>query len=91
MDRTFAKDVIEFGRSGRTYTRTDLMQREGQMAINAVLPLREFQARCLAPDVALVTCPSETAGGRSQTGPSTWTRMAGAWRLRFHQGTPISD
>jgi len=83
-------DMFEFGRSGRTYTRDDLLDIPDQ-EIPATLPLQGFTVHEVAADVALVTYVSEVQyttldlGNRS----SLWVRRDGRWKLRFHQGTPI--
>ena len=85
MERTLASDFFEFGRSGRVY-REDTLGIESQL-IDARLPLKNFDARLLSPDVALVTYISaityngiEDFGNRS----SIWTRTENGWQLRFH-------
>ncbi len=91
MERTLAPDFLEFGRSGRVYSREDTLGIESQ-TIAARLPLTNFRARLLSPDVALVTYIScltcdgvEELGNRS----SIWSRAEHGWQLRFHQGTPV--
>ncbi len=90
MRELLAEDFVEFGRSGRIYSREEIMGGQRQ-PIRAVLPLPDFQARLLAPNVAQVTYNSAVTydgvvlrGRRS----SIWSRESGSWRLRFHQGTP---
>lgn len=84
------EELFEFGRSGRVYSRDDLLDIPDQ-DIPATLPLQGFTVHDVAADVALVTYVSElqlTAlelANRS----SLWVRQGGRWRLRFHQGTPI--
>jgi len=95
MDRRFAPDFFEFGRSGRVYAREEMMFQPGQFdTIDATLPLADFSARWLSDDVVQVTYVSEVRydteilrGRRS----SLWSLLNGRWRLRFHQGTPIPD
>lgn len=92
MDKIFAVDFFEFGRSGRTYSRTEMMFEEGTFnEIAATLPLPEFHARYITDDVIQTTYISKVVydgetlcGNRS----SIWSRIDGAWQLRFHQGTP---
>lgn len=92
MERTLAPDFFEFGRSGRVYRREDTLGIESQ-SIDARLPLKNFEARLLSSDVALVTYISavtydgvEDIGNRS----SIWSRTESGWQLRFHQGTPVT-
>lgn len=89
MDQTFAPDFHEFGRSGRRYTRDDLLPNGEAQTIDATL--HALTVTDLSDTVALVTYISEL---RHLTGTdwanrsSLWHRATGRWRLRFHQGTP---
>jgi hypothetical protein len=95
MDKTFAEDFFEFGRSGRRYGRNEMFSdKNGPEDINATLPLPEFHARHITDDVVQVTYVSEVMydgamlkGNRS----SIWSRREGTWQLRFHQGTPTPE
>ncbi|MEJ6402725.1 nuclear transport factor 2 family protein [Yoonia sp. 2307UL14-13] len=94
LKRVLAEDFVEFGWSGRTYRRSDLIG-EGDIPgiIDATLSLRDFTARYLSEDVVLVTCVSEDRdAGRIRLGKrsSIWIRAAGRWQLRFHQATPTT-
>jgi len=95
MDKYFASDFFEFGRSGRMYSRAQMIfnQSEAQ-EIEAKLPLENFHARYLTEDVVQITYISELLwegeimrGNRS----SIWSKTDGRWQLRFHQGTPVED
>jgi len=90
MLELIAPDFLEFGRSGRTYRREDtLAMPRGHIA--AVLPLPDFKARLLSAEIAQVTYNSAvTYDGVVQRArrSSIWSRIAGGWVLRFHQGTP---
>jgi hypothetical protein len=93
MNVVFAPDFFEFGRSGRVWSRQELLLKEGR-AIVAVHPLPNFVARSLTWDVAQVTYESHvTYDGTVEYArrSSIWSRAdtAVGWRLRFHQGTPF--
>lgn len=91
MDEVLAPDFFEFGRSGRVYERQDTLEVEMQH-IAAELPLKDFRARLLTPDVAQVTYVSAvTYDGVHELAnrSSIWSRTEHGWRLRFHQGTAI--
>jgi hypothetical protein len=87
-----ADEFIEFGSSGRTYTKTDLVA-----TLQAESPSRqttsEFKTTRLGPDAALLTYhirlhrdpPVHTL--RS----SVWRRSGGKWRMVFHQATVTSE
>jgi hypothetical protein len=86
-----ADDFLEFGSSGRIWTREailDLLVTE-----NYDPPaMEEFQCDLIGEDVALVTYKTVRAdaasGMRAEVlRSSIWIREAGDWRVRFHQGT----
>lgn len=91
MVATFAPDLVEFGPSGRRYSRDDLLP-DGTEADLIDATLHALTVTALAPDLALVTYTSEL---RTPTGTewanrsSIWDRSSGHWQLRFHQGTPL--
>lgn len=88
-----ADDFVEFGSSGNLWTRAatladlpveDFCQRS----------IRDFQARLLADDVALVTYRSQrhangTLPASASLRSSLWKWRDGRWQMIFHQGTPI--
>ncbi len=90
MERVFADDFVEFGRSGRVYDREEILTPGGE-PIHAVLPLPDYRVRPLSGDIVQVTYNSQvTYDGvvRHARRSSIWQRTATGWRLRFHQGTP---
>jgi hypothetical protein len=92
MEKVFAEDFVEFGRSGRTNTRQQILNHSSE-PIEAVLPLQDFNIRLLTVDVALVTYNSAvTYDGVVEYGrrASIWSRSPTGWQLRFHQGTPYT-
>ncbi len=92
MTEIIAPDFLEFGRSGRTYTREDSLAVPRQ-PIHAVIPLPDFKSRLLHPDIAQVTYNGAvTYAGVVQYArrSSIWSRSPSGWVLRFHQGTPYT-
>ena len=90
MDEVLAPDFFEFGRSGRVYRREDTLDVPVQ-PIEATPRLTKFAVRSISADVALVTYVSEVTYAEVKevaNRSSLWSRHAGGWRLRFHQGTP---
>ncbi len=89
MEATFAPDFHEFGRSGRRYSRDELLPNGETDPIDATL--HALTITDLTDTIALVTYRSELRrpphtdwANRS----SLWDRTSGRWQLRFHQGTP---
>jgi hypothetical protein len=90
QERCFAPDCFEFGRSGRVYTRQQMILTERQR-IDAVLPLPDLAIRLLDENTAQVTYNSRvTYGGVVEYGrrSSIWSRTPAGWMMRFHHGTP---
>ena len=92
LERTFAGDFDEFGASGRHWSREAAIAADAE-PFATVLPLPGLRVRALGPDAALVTYTSTTTWPAERTTrtarrSSVWQRIDGAWRLRFHQGTP---
>ncbi len=79
--RLIADDFLEFGRSGRVWTRDAIRDvLEGPPCSPG--PIDGFDVTELAEGVALVTYRTADAN-RS----SIWVRRDGRWQMRFHQGT----
>ena len=89
MEATFAPDFQEFGRSGRRYTRDEMLfDAEGAKDIDATL--HSLKVTDLSTTLALVTYISEVRYDAPEWAnrASVWDRSSGRWQLRFHQGTP---
>jgi len=86
-----ADDFLEFGSSGRIWTRDSILD---LLATESYDPpaMEEFQCDLIGEDVALVTYKTVRADAASGLRAevlrsSIWIREAGDWRVRFHQGT----
>lgn len=96
METLLHPDFVEFGRSGRRYSRADILN---EFAPNRVLPAihsEKFSLVVLAEGVALLTYLSAhvDAGGkqhRHTLRSSVWVRTEVGWQMRFHQGTPAAS
>lgn len=87
-----ADDFLEFGSSGRIWTRNtiiELLSRESSFVPPAI---EEFRCSLLSDNVALIgylTVRSDPQSGEmlASLRSSIWVYVNGAWRMRFHQGT----
>ena len=89
MNEVFAADFFEIGRSGRIYTRDEMLNATGD-TIAAELPLQNFKLRYLAPEIIQATYNSQVEyNGEVEHGrrSSIWSLEEDQWVLRFHQGT----
>jgi hypothetical protein len=88
-----AEDFVEFGSSGRMWSRgaiLDLLEHEEGYAEAPLV--REFACRPLALGVVLATYRAvrlDSGAGRSRETlrSSIWTKESAGWKMRFHQGT----
>ncbi len=90
MDRVLADDFFEFGRSGRIWSRQDIIDTEPR-EIGAELPLAGFAVHVIGPQAALVTYRSVEVGRGVSNRASVWRRTESGWKLVFHQGTPAQE
>jgi hypothetical protein len=87
-----AEEFIEFGSSGRTYTKADLVT-VLQAETPSVQTTRNLQGSLLAPQAALLTYVI-----RREASPPVYTLRSSVWQLRgerwfmvFHQATVTSE
>lgn len=90
MDHVLADDFLEFGRSGRVYDRRAVID---VPAVELDVWLHGLRVHAVTADVALLTYVSEARFDTLERAnrSSLWVREGGRWRLRFHQGTPLSS
>lgn len=91
MENVLAEDFFEFGRSGKTYSRSECLDIDHGDMIDATIPLPEFVARYIGSDTvqtiykSIVKYDGETEYGNRS---SIWRKTSNGWKLKFHQGTP---
>jgi hypothetical protein len=87
LDRLLADDFVEFGSSGRAYTKAEIIAAllAGPSAGPGMPIMDEFRTLVLAPHVVLATYRF----GHSLRS-SLWRREVTGWRMVFHQGTRTS-
>ncbi len=87
MDEHLTDTFTEFGWSGRTYDRIEILDEEvGPIEVE----LTSLVVRAVGADAALVTYRSIEARGAGNRS-SVWVRRRGRWLLEFHQGTPAPN
>ncbi|HWI31544.1 MAG TPA: nuclear transport factor 2 family protein [Microbacterium sp.] len=83
-------EFIEIGRSGRRWTRNEIVAALADETDRGDPTTDEWQFSALAPNLTLVTYLIRGAGGDSRHS-SVWETTDGRLQLRFHQGTPVTD
>lgn len=95
MTDLLADDFVEFGSTGTVHTDKEKIVESMRDAPSPRMSLSDFEAKLLAPGVALTTYrvvkhdelrPHMKHSLRS----SVWKLMDGRWQLVFHQGTPTA-
>jgi len=96
MEALLHPEFLEFGRSGRRYTRAEVLEEFGPDNQLPAIHSGRFDLILLAEHVALLTYVSahKDAKGdlyRHNLRSSVWVHTKVGWQLRFHQGTPITE
>jgi hypothetical protein len=86
-------DFREFGRSGATYTRAQILAECAAHQQTYTVWSQDFVVEQLAEGLALLTYRSAHVGEsqeleRHTNRSSLWQLTASGWKMRFHQGTP---
>lgn len=82
-------DFVEHGCSGVLWTREEIVATPVDAEILVQLPLADQKLEQLAPDTWMLTYVAHQPD-RSCRRVSIWQELSEGWRLRFHQGTPLS-
>jgi hypothetical protein len=95
LRQLLADDFLEFGSSGRVWTRKSIIDLLATETNFFPPQIEEFQCSFLSDKVALVTyrtvrTDAKTGERLASLRSSIWTRTDGEWRMRFHQGTRTS-
>lgn len=95
MERLLHPDFVEFGRSGKRYSRADILDEFGPASELPTIRSRNYELAVLAEDIALLTYASahEDEDGkecRHTLRCSVWVCTEIGWQMRFHQGTPTA-
>ena len=87
IELVIAGDFFEFGRSGRRWTRSEIVEMLAR-GDEQDLEIDGFEVHPQSPDIVLVTYRTRGEGGAWRS--SLWARHHGRWQIVFHQGTPIT-
>lgn len=87
-------DFKEFGRSGKEYSRAEIVEEFSDASAFPQIEANDFKASLVADGVVLLTYVSAHRSDSGQLHRTTlrsslWVLLEGNWRLRFHQGTPV--
>ena len=87
LERILADDFIEFGSSGKTYNKQqviDFLANE----IQTEIAVEDFSVKMLSEDIALATYKTFHKDSQKRVlRSSVWKKTENSWVLEFHQGT----
>ncbi len=93
VDELLHDSFLEFGRSGRSYSRSDVLELLSHEVSPGTIWSQGFTVAEVGEGIALLTYKSayidangELAGHTLRS--SLWQRTSRGWQMRFHQGTP---
>jgi hypothetical protein len=93
VSELLAEDFVEFGSSGRVWTRDRILD---LLATEEYVPpaIKDFECRQISSEAMLATYRAvrvdTLTGTRTVTlRSSIWKMESGAWRILFHQGTRV--
>jgi glyoxylase I family protein len=89
-----ADDFVEIGGSGRLHDKQSIIE-ELSTETTPLITISEFRMTILAPDIALVTYHAvfhahDEVPTKHSLRSSIWKNVGGAWKMIFHQGTPVA-
>jgi hypothetical protein len=94
MESLLHPDFVELARSGRRYSRNEVLEEFQGGGVMEPVHAQDFELSEVGPGIALLTYRSAHAGPtgdlfRHSLRSSLWIETQGGWRIRFHQGTPV--
>ncbi len=90
VDRMLHVDFVEIGRSGRRWSREEILSGLAAEDARETPATDEWRFNLLAPGLVLVTYRL-TSGGRSSRHSSIWDVSGVVPTMRFHQGTTSQE
>jgi hypothetical protein len=92
LERYIANDFVEYGASGRIWTKQSVIEAMRTWPVEE-REIVDFSVRTLSNSVVLVTYKSTRQGEhfgtqRTSLRASIWRQNGKSWELLFHQGTP---
>lgn len=91
LERILAPDFVEIGKSGRLWSRAEILDSVTHDGPREEPRPSDFEARLVAPNLVLLTFTTTVAGARTRRS-SLWRHGDDAtWQIVFHQGTTAQD
>ena len=94
MEQLLHPDFKEIGRSGKVYSRADILVEFDTEKPLPEIDVSEVALEQLSEEIALLTyvsCHHATEDKRRTRRSSIWLKNGEGWQVRFHQGTALLD
>jgi len=96
LDALLHESFIEFGRSGRSYRKAEIIEQLSLEESKESIWSQDFSVEEISEGIALLMYKSahkyETGKLRRHTNrTSLWQYTSHGWQMRFHQGTAIDE
>ncbi|MDF1645526.1 MAG: DUF4440 domain-containing protein [Legionellaceae bacterium] len=91
LDSVLSEDFIEYGQSGKVYSKKDVIEHLKTESIHRSLEATNLKTRVLAEDIFQVTYVSIIDTNSKALRSSIWKRFESGWKMVFHQGTPLKN
>ena len=89
LEKLFSEDFIEFGASGKVYTKLDVVNALPEKKENS-FEVENIKAKALGVDVVQITyLLHNKTENKYSLRSSIWEWSLDGWRMIFHQGTNI--
>jgi hypothetical protein len=88
-----ADDFVEFGSSGKIWTREQILEMLGKEESDDPAPsVEDLKCKFLSDSVVLITYKTVRTNAETQKSfgtlrSSLWSMKSGTWQVHFHQGT----
>ncbi|AIT10112.1 hypothetical protein LO80_09100 [Candidatus Francisella endociliophora] len=91
MSEILTNDFREFGKSGKAYTKQDILQSLlSPIKINLEIINNSFKVNLLEEHIILVTYMTiNKYNNQKHNRSSIWVGLNNKWKIKFHQGTTI--
>jgi len=95
LNELLHESFVEVGRYGKMVHKSDVLANLPKQAISGTIWSQDYNLEVLSNDLALITYKSAMMDEEGNLSiytfrSSLWQKVAGSWRIRFHQWTPAS-
>lgn len=94
LDKLLTDDFVEFGTSGKKYTKADILERLPRSIDKIDYIVSDFSVEVPSENMAIATFKTEkTVNGKDRVisqRSSHWRKTDGVWQIFFHEATPIN-